>query len=37
MHLVPADRAHRRVIDGDQVCDAIAGIVPPPRVQAWRC
>jgi DNA-binding transcriptional ArsR family regulator len=26
MHLVPADRAHRRSIDEHHVCDAIAGI-----------
>jgi len=26
MHLVPADRAHRRTIDEHRVCDAITGI-----------
>ncbi|MER6925303.1 transcriptional regulator, partial [Streptomyces spiralis] len=26
MHLVPADRADRRTIDGHRVCDAIAAI-----------
>jgi DNA-binding transcriptional ArsR family regulator len=35
MHLIPADRAHRRVIDGHTVCDAIAGIGDPAQVRAW--
>lgn len=26
MHLVPAERAHRRIIDGDRVCAAIDAI-----------
>ena len=26
MHLVPADQAHRRVIDEDRVCEAIAAV-----------
>jgi DNA-binding transcriptional ArsR family regulator len=35
MHLVPADRADRRTIDGHRVCDAIAAIGEPEAVRAW--
>ncbi|MFF7330373.1 ArsR/SmtB family transcription factor [Streptomyces sp. NPDC090306] len=35
MHLVPADRADRRVIDGHRVCDAIAAIGDPGHVRTW--
>jgi DNA-binding transcriptional ArsR family regulator len=35
MHLVPAERAHRRVIDDHTVCAAIEGIGHPDRVAAW--
>ena len=35
MHLVPADRAGHRTIDGHRVCDAIAAIGDPTRVRAW--
>ncbi|MGW3209621.1 ArsR/SmtB family transcription factor [Streptomyces sp. NPDC001135] len=35
MHLVPADRADRRTIDGHRVCDAIAAIGDADRVRAW--
>ncbi|MEU9471062.1 metalloregulator ArsR/SmtB family transcription factor [Streptomyces avermitilis] len=35
MHLVPADRADRRTIDGHRVCDAIAAIGEPQSVRAW--
>src|SRR4051794_2535698 len=35
MHLVPADRADRRTIDGHRVCDAIAAIGEPGRVRTW--
>ncbi|MER6628556.1 metalloregulator ArsR/SmtB family transcription factor [Streptomyces sp. NPDC000987] len=35
MHLVPADRADRRAIDGHRVCDAIAAIGDAGRVRAW--
>ncbi|MFJ9536936.1 ArsR/SmtB family transcription factor [Streptomyces sp. NPDC101225] len=35
MHLVPADRADRRTIDGHRVCDAIAAIGDPDHVRAW--
>ncbi|MEU3510756.1 metalloregulator ArsR/SmtB family transcription factor [Streptomyces longwoodensis] len=35
MHLVPADRADRRTIDGHRVCDAIAAIGDAGRVRAW--
>lgn len=34
MHLVPADRAHRHVIDDHRVCDAIAGIGDQAEVRA---
>ena len=35
MHLVPADRAHRRAIDEHTVCDAIEGIGDLEQVRAW--
>ncbi|MHC3470134.1 ArsR/SmtB family transcription factor [Streptomyces sp. 7R007] len=35
MHLVPADRADRRTIDGHRVCDAIAAIGDAARVRTW--
>jgi DNA-binding transcriptional ArsR family regulator len=35
MHLVPADRADRRTIDGHRVCDAIAAIGDEAHVRAW--
>lgn len=35
MHLVPADRADRRTIDGHRVCDAIAAIGDAAHVRAW--
>jgi DNA-binding transcriptional ArsR family regulator len=35
MHLVPADRAGRRIIDGQRVCDAIDGIGDPVEVSEW--
>ncbi|MGW4563887.1 ArsR/SmtB family transcription factor [Streptomyces sp. NPDC004561] len=35
MHLVPADRAGRRTIDGHRVCEAIAAIGDAGRVRAW--
>ncbi|MEU0008123.1 hypothetical protein ABZ079_28645 [Streptomyces sp. NPDC006314] len=35
MHLVPADRAGQRTIDGHRVCDAIAAVGEPERVRAW--
>ena len=35
MHLVPADRAHRRVIDHDKVCEAIESIADPVAVPIW--
>ena len=34
MHLLPAERAGTRVIDGERVCQAIAAIGPAERVQA---
>jgi ArsR family transcriptional regulator, lead/cadmium/zinc/bismuth-responsive transcriptional repressor len=34
MHLVPADRAHRRPIDQHTVCEAIAGIGDADQVAA---
>ncbi|AYF76500.1 transcriptional regulator [Nocardia yunnanensis] len=35
MHLIPADRAHRHLIDEHAVCDAIGGIGDAERVQTW--
>jgi len=35
MHLVPADRADRRTIDGHRVCDAIAAIGDEAHVRTW--
>ncbi|MFR0357552.1 ArsR/SmtB family transcription factor [Streptomyces sediminimaris] len=35
MHLVPAERADRRAIDGHRVCDAVAAIGEPGHVRAW--
>ncbi|MCW2871917.1 metalloregulator ArsR/SmtB family transcription factor [Actinacidiphila oryziradicis] len=35
MHLVPAERAGHRTIDGHRVCDAIAAIGDPGHVRAW--
>jgi len=34
MHLVPADHAHRRIIDGDQVCAAIEALQHGETIQA---
>ncbi|MBP0461843.1 metalloregulator ArsR/SmtB family transcription factor [Streptomyces montanisoli] len=34
MHLVPAERADHRIIDGHLVCDAIAAIGEPDTVRA---
>jgi DNA-binding transcriptional ArsR family regulator len=35
MHLVPADRADHRTIDGHRVCEAIAAIGEPDHVRTW--
>jgi ArsR family transcriptional regulator, lead/cadmium/zinc/bismuth-responsive transcriptional repressor len=35
MHLVPAERAHRRAIDDHTVCAAIEGIGDPDSLPAW--
>ncbi|MGW4490791.1 ArsR/SmtB family transcription factor [Streptomyces sp. NPDC004376] len=35
MHLVPAERADRRTIDGHRVCDAIAALGEPGHVRTW--
>jgi len=35
VHLVPADRAQRRMIDGHRVCEAIAGLGDPDSVREW--
>ncbi|MEU6343310.1 metalloregulator ArsR/SmtB family transcription factor [Streptomyces sp. NPDC046977] len=35
MHLVPAERAGHRTIDGHRVCDAVAAIGEPGHVRAW--
>ena len=33
MHLIPADRADQRIIDGEQVCEAIAALGDPVSVR----
>jgi ArsR family transcriptional regulator, lead/cadmium/zinc/bismuth-responsive transcriptional repressor len=35
MHLLPADRAHRRIIDEEKVCEAIDSLADPGAVHAW--
>jgi ArsR family transcriptional regulator, lead/cadmium/zinc/bismuth-responsive transcriptional repressor len=35
MHLLPADRAHRRIIDEDKVCEAIDSLADPVTVCTW--
>ncbi|MFG2307853.1 ArsR/SmtB family transcription factor [Streptomyces sp. NPDC048566] len=35
MHLIPAEHADRRTIDGHRVCDAIAAIGEPGHVRSW--
>jgi ArsR family transcriptional regulator, lead/cadmium/zinc/bismuth-responsive transcriptional repressor len=35
VHLVPAEHAHRRIIDDHHACDAIAGIGEAEHVHAW--
>ena len=35
MHLVPADRADHRIIDGHRACEAIAALGDPAAVAAW--
>lgn len=35
MHLVPADRAGHRTIDGHRVCEAIAAIGDTVHVRSW--
>jgi ArsR family transcriptional regulator, lead/cadmium/zinc/bismuth-responsive transcriptional repressor len=35
MHLVPVDRAHRRIIDEQKVCAAIDSLADPAAVRAW--
>ncbi|MFB0616252.1 ArsR/SmtB family transcription factor [Streptomyces sp. AGS-58] len=35
MHLVPADRADRRTIDGHRVCEAIAAIGDADHLRTW--
>jgi ArsR family transcriptional regulator, lead/cadmium/zinc/bismuth-responsive transcriptional repressor len=34
VHLLPAERSGRRIIDGERVCQAIAAITPPEAVAA---
>ena len=34
MHLLPAERSHHRIIDGERVCEAIAALGRPETVQA---
>jgi len=33
VHLIPADRADQRIIDGEQVCQAIAALSDPASVR----
>ena len=35
MHLVPAERADRRIIDQEKVCQAIEGLGGPADARAW--
>jgi ArsR family transcriptional regulator, lead/cadmium/zinc/bismuth-responsive transcriptional repressor len=35
MHLVPADRADHRTIDGHRACEAIAALGDPAAVASW--
>jgi DNA-binding transcriptional ArsR family regulator len=35
VHLVPADRRNRRVLDDDRVCKAIDAVGEPANVSAW--
>ena len=35
MHLVPAERAHRRIIDIEKVCEAIESLGDPESVRTW--
>ncbi|MGH3416488.1 MAG: ArsR/SmtB family transcription factor [Actinocrinis sp.] len=35
MHLVPAEHAHRRIIDEHLVCDAIEGIGDQTELRTW--
>jgi DNA-binding transcriptional ArsR family regulator len=35
MHLVPADRANRRIIDEEKVCEAIDSLSDPDAIRAW--
>lgn len=35
MHLIPAERAHRRIIDSDKVCDAIGSLGDPESLRTW--
>ena len=35
VHLVPADQAHRRIIDGDNVCAAIEALDDAGEVAVW--
>jgi ArsR family transcriptional regulator, lead/cadmium/zinc/bismuth-responsive transcriptional repressor len=35
MHLVPADRRSRRILDGERVCRAIEAIGDPSELTAW--
>ena len=35
MHLIPADRADHRIIDGHRACEAIAALGDPEAVASW--
>jgi ArsR family transcriptional regulator, lead/cadmium/zinc/bismuth-responsive transcriptional repressor len=34
MHLLPAERSHHRIIDGERVCEAIAALGEPGAIEA---
>jgi len=35
VHLVPADRRHRRILDEERVCTAIGAVGEPTNIAAW--
>ena len=35
MHLIPAERANRRIIEEDKVCEAIDSLADPGSIRAW--
>ena len=35
MHLVPAERQNRRILESDRVCDAIGALGEPTNLRVW--